>query len=178
MLPRTPRCCRFACALSRCNSGQDGIEIVKLASRALVYVHVPSKTPMFFDTDGRNNLFPTVYALWRVQSAAAGDETCCLPLVVHPPVSKFILNGADVMLPGPGSLAPFLCFLSAGCPRRIRRSLRRDTDSDCHALSFVRGSCASRFAVVLSPKVPGDWISLFPIPLMVYRVFVLFCQAL
>lgn len=103
--------------------------MVKLATRALVYIHVPTKTPLFFDSDGRSNLFPTVYALWRVRqlslslasaeseasSEAAGASTtaagpgggggggggvCCPPLVVHPPVSKFVLNGADVMLPG------------------------------------------------------------------------------
>lgn len=106
---------------------QDGIEVVKLATRALVYFHVPTKTPLFFDSDGRNNIFPTVYALWRVrklwlESGASAAETaptsdatavaaagggsaggggCCCPLlVVHPPVSKFLLNGADVMLPG------------------------------------------------------------------------------
>ncbi|CAM9378933.1 unnamed protein product [Ectocarpus sp. 6 AP-2014] len=99
---------------------KDGIEVVKLATRALVYFHVPTKTPLFFDSDGRNNLFPTVYALWRVgqlasttpgaaaaaagggaAATAAGNEAgrCCPPLVVHPPVSKFLLNGADVMLP-------------------------------------------------------------------------------
>ena len=103
---------------------QDSVEVVKLATRALVYIHVPTKTPLFFDSDGRNNIFPTVYALWRVRelslasseseassgadggSAAAvgggggGGGLCCPPLVVHPPVSKFVLNGADVMLPG------------------------------------------------------------------------------
>lgn len=95
---------------------QDGIEVVKLASRTLVYLHVPSKTPLFFDVDGRNKLFPTVYALWRVRQISAESGTmvaaaktsaqsgpcslCCPTLVVHPPVSKFVLNGADVMLPG------------------------------------------------------------------------------
>lgn len=94
--------------------------MVKLATRALVYFHVPSKTPLFFDSDGRGNLFPTVYAMWRVRqqlearlaSAATaapggrggegeeGGGYCCPLLVVHPPVSKFLLNGADVMLPG------------------------------------------------------------------------------
>ena len=92
--------------------------MVKLATRALVYLHVPSKTPLFFDSDGRNKLFPTVYALWRVRRilAAGGEVTtaaavegsarsaaccgACPTLVVHPPVSKFVLNGADVMLPG------------------------------------------------------------------------------
>lgn len=92
--------------------------MVKLATRALVYLHVPTKTPLFFDSDGRNNLFPTVYALWRVRQLASAVESeassssaavgapatgggcCCPPLVVHPPVSKFVLNGADVMLPG------------------------------------------------------------------------------
>lgn len=103
---------------------QDGIEVVKLATRALVYFHVPSKSPMFFDADGRGNLFPTVYAMWLVrqqlearlaapeaaapggaggeagQGGGGGGRYCCPPLVVHPPVSKFLLNGADVMLPG------------------------------------------------------------------------------
>ncbi|CAM9878045.1 unnamed protein product, partial [Ectocarpus sp. 8 AP-2014] len=50
---------------------KDGIEVVKLATRALVYFHVPTKTPLFFDSDGRNNLFPTVYALWRVGQLAS-----------------------------------------------------------------------------------------------------------
>lgn len=95
------------------------MEVVKLATRALVYFHVPTKTPLFFDSDGRNNLYPTVYALWRVRkiTAASGATPtagaaegvagvgergagCCPTLVVHPPVSKFLLNGADVMLPG------------------------------------------------------------------------------
>ncbi|CAN0182358.1 unnamed protein product, partial [Hapterophycus canaliculatus] len=121
LMPNKASCC--------CPWGKrfcDGIEVVKLATRALVYFHVPSKTPLFFDSDGRNNLFPTVYALWRVRQIVPTSEAgtsapapmsagggggdggtgeggrgcCCPPLVVHPPVSKFVLNGADVMLPG------------------------------------------------------------------------------
>ncbi|CAM9727238.1 unnamed protein product, partial [Choristocarpus tenellus] len=81
---------------------KDGIELVKLANRALVYVHVPSKTPYFFDADGRGNLFPTVYALWatRRKDRESGMGGCCPSLLVHAPVSKFVLNGADIMLPG------------------------------------------------------------------------------
>lgn len=48
--------------------------MVKLATRALVYFHVPTKTPLFFDSDGRNNLFPTVYALWRVRQIVPTTE--------------------------------------------------------------------------------------------------------
>ncbi|CAM9725777.1 unnamed protein product, partial [Discosporangium mesarthrocarpum] len=77
---------------------KDGIEVVKLASKALVYIHVPTKTPLFFDADGRGNIYPTVYALWA--TAGTGSSACCPSLVVHAPVSKFVLNGADIMLPG------------------------------------------------------------------------------
>lgn len=96
---------------------QDGVEVVKLASRTLVYLHVPSKTPLFFDVDGRNKLFPTVYALWRVRQLSAEADAqsgsfslCCPTLVVHPPVSKFVLNGADVMLPGALMESKVGCF--------------------------------------------------------------------
>lgn len=39
------------------------------------------------------NLYPTIFALWRF-------PTMLRCFVVHPPVSSFLLKGADLMLPG------------------------------------------------------------------------------
>lgn len=52
-----------------------------------------TKEPVLFDVSGKGDFCLTVYALWRVADL--------LPkLVVHAPVSEFVLRGADVMLPG------------------------------------------------------------------------------
>uniref|UniRef100_A0A0K6S7S8 SUI1 domain-containing protein n=1 Tax=Chromera velia CCMP2878 TaxID=1169474 RepID=A0A0K6S7S8_9ALVE len=47
--------------------------------------------PVLLDLDGE--IVPTVYGLWRAPDLLPS-------FVVHPPVSKFVLNGADLMLPG------------------------------------------------------------------------------
>ncbi len=61
--------------------------MVKLATRALVYVHVPTKTPLFFDSDGRNHLFPTVYALWRVREIIAAAAAAAATTAAAAPES-------------------------------------------------------------------------------------------
>jgi len=49
---------------------------------------------LFVDPDGHNErFFPTVHALWLAPQLLA-------PLYVHAPVSRFVFNGSDVMLPG------------------------------------------------------------------------------
>jgi predicted ribosome-associated RNA-binding protein Tma20 len=49
--------------------------------------------PLFFDVDGRNILYPTIFTLWKFPSL--------LPHVKIPsPVSSFLLRGADLMAPG------------------------------------------------------------------------------
>lgn len=64
-------------------------------SRVVVYVTEDAREPVLFDATGKGELCPTVYALWRSSGPAL------LPsLVVHAPVSEFVLRGADVMLPG------------------------------------------------------------------------------
>lgn len=60
--------------------------------------------PLFFDTtNGKGELFPTVYALWLVPHLVP-------QLDVHFQVAPFLFGGADLMLPGlslpPGSPVP------------------------------------------------------------------------
>ncbi|RLN45047.1 hypothetical protein BBJ28_00019415 [Nothophytophthora sp. Chile5] len=62
-------------------------------SRMVVYAAEETKEPLLFDVTGKGDLCFTVYALWRAPALLP-------PLVVHAPVSEFVLRGADVMLPG------------------------------------------------------------------------------
>ncbi|KAG6612595.1 putative ligatin [Phytophthora cinnamomi] len=62
-------------------------------SRVVVYAAEETKEPLIFDVSGKGDLCFTVYALWRAPALLP-------PLVVHAPVSEFVLRGADVMLPG------------------------------------------------------------------------------
>ncbi|POM68081.1 Ligatin [Phytophthora palmivora] len=62
-------------------------------SRVVVFAAEETKEPLVFDITGKGDLCLSVYALWRAPALLP-------PLVVHAPVSEFVLRGADVMLPG------------------------------------------------------------------------------
>lgn len=62
-------------------------------SRVVVYASEETKEPLLFDVTGKGDLCFSVYALWKAPALLP-------PLVVHAPVSEFVLRGADVMLPG------------------------------------------------------------------------------
>jgi translation initiation factor 2D len=70
---------------------KGNVTITKLASKSLVYSM--ENIPYFFDLEGRNNFWPTVFALWRAPHILRN-------VVIHPPVSSYILKGADLMAPG------------------------------------------------------------------------------
>lgn len=62
------------------------------ASHTVIYSSGIDNQPLFLDVQG--HLLPTVYALWRAPSLIPTR------ILVHPLVSKYILQGADVMFPG------------------------------------------------------------------------------
>ena len=63
-----------------------------------------SWVPLFIDSD---NFFPSVFFLWKNQEY--------LPIVfIWPPVSKFIINGADLMWPGVANQEQITQNLNAG----------------------------------------------------------------
>ncbi|TVU29700.1 hypothetical protein EJB05_21279 [Eragrostis curvula] len=70
------------------------ITVAKYPNRTLVY-GIEGECPMIFDIDGRGHeLFPTVYALWKVPHllpafTLKGGE-----------VSRYVIGGADLMFPG------------------------------------------------------------------------------
>eukprot|EP00928_Gymnodinium_smaydae_P038878 TRINITY_DN26701_c0_g2_i1.p1 TRINITY_DN26701_c0_g2~~TRINITY_DN26701_c0_g2_i1.p1 ORF type:complete len:580 (-),score=135.25 TRINITY_DN26701_c0_g2_i1:194-1933(-) len=67
-------------------------KVVKLDNRCLLY-SAGDSAPCFFDAEGRGELYPTLHTLWQ-------HPYMMMELTIHPPVSKFVLNGADLMLPG------------------------------------------------------------------------------
>lgn len=70
---------------------KESVTQVKLVNRSILYE--VNDIPMFYDKDDRNNFYPTIFLLWRFPSALRN-------IIIHSPVSEFILNGADLMLPG------------------------------------------------------------------------------
>ena len=67
------------------------ITLTKFTSRTLVYS--VDSVPLFFDVNGRCDFYPTIFALWKV-------PTLLPQVVIHSPVSTFVLRGADLMAPG------------------------------------------------------------------------------
>lgn len=68
------------------------VKAVKLDNRCILY-QVGDAPPSFFDAEGRGEVYPCLPTLWQ--------HPHILPeLTIHAPVSKFVLNGADLMLPG------------------------------------------------------------------------------
>lgn len=69
------------------------VTIDKLSNKKVVY-WIEKEKPLFFDnSNGKGDLFPSVYLMWQYPHILP-------PLVVHHQVSKYILCGADVMAPG------------------------------------------------------------------------------
>ena len=71
-------------------SSKTQVEILKLANKTLLYFSPGDGSggsiPIFFDQDGRNNLYPTLHTLWRIPNALK-------TITIHGPVSEFILRG-------------------------------------------------------------------------------------
>ena len=71
--------------------GKEQFTRIYLATKTIVYS--VGDVPYFIDVEGRNNIVPTVQCLWRLPKLLR-------TFVIHAPVSEFVMNGADLMLPG------------------------------------------------------------------------------
>ncbi|KAL2467558.1 eukaryotic translation initiation factor SUI1 family protein [Forsythia ovata] len=90
------------------------VTVSKYPNRVLVFA-LEGDYPVFFDSDGRGKeIFPTVYALWKVQDL--------LPAFVLKggEVSRFVLGGADLMFPGIHIPAEGLPSFLAGEPWAVK----------------------------------------------------------
>jgi predicted ribosome-associated RNA-binding protein Tma20 len=94
LLLQMPRLSETQEALSALLSGGE-VTQSKLVTKTIVYY--VDNAPMVFDEQGRNRLFPTVLFLFLFPS-------CLRTYVIHGPVSRFVLKGADLMLPGLATL--------------------------------------------------------------------------
>ena len=72
-------------------NGKGSVTLTKLADRTLLYS--VNDVVLFFDVNARNQIYPTIFTLSKYPSALR-------QIIIHSPVSSFILRGADLMLPG------------------------------------------------------------------------------
>jgi predicted ribosome-associated RNA-binding protein Tma20 len=70
---------------------KGNVTVTKLISKTLVYS--VDNIPYFFDALGRSDLYPTIFSLFRYPEMLRS-------IVIYEPVAEFLLNGADLMLPG------------------------------------------------------------------------------
>jgi translation initiation factor 2D len=68
---------------------------IKLANRTILY-SIDGQV-IFYDYQGRNNLYPTLYTLWKCPHMMRTMYT-------YGPVSRYVLRGADFMIPGLANL--------------------------------------------------------------------------
>jgi len=68
------------------------VKLLKLDNRGVLYV-AGDQPPVFFDPEGRQDFYPTLHTLWL-------HPNIMPELTIHAEVSKYVLNGADLMLPG------------------------------------------------------------------------------
>ncbi|XAR57463.1 hypothetical protein NMG60_11025617 [Bertholletia excelsa] len=90
------------------------ITVSKFPNRVHVY-GLEGGFPMFFDVDGRGtDIFPTVYALWRV------PELLPAFILKGGEVSRYVIGGADLMFPGIYIPAEGLPSFAAGEPWAVK----------------------------------------------------------
>jgi len=71
-----------------------GIAGHKIDNKIVLYLQQGKPAPSFYHTDdGKGEIYPTLNTLWQFPYMMS-------ELTIHPQVSKFILNGADLMLQG------------------------------------------------------------------------------
>ncbi|EFJ51539.1 hypothetical protein VOLCADRAFT_56991 [Volvox carteri f. nagariensis] len=70
------------------------LECAKLASPSRVVLYLHDGQPILVDPNGKGDYVPTIFALWRLPTLLPQVH------VKHPAVSRYIVGGADLMLPG------------------------------------------------------------------------------
>jgi translation initiation factor 2D len=71
------------------------LSLAKVASPSRVHIVIADGHPIVYDVSGKGDFHLTVFALWRVPTLLGPPIA-----LVGAPVSRYILQGADLMLPG------------------------------------------------------------------------------
>jgi translation initiation factor 2D len=71
----------------------DDWSALKLKGSGTILYQRTGKPPAFFDLEGRDDLWPSLYTLWVLPEMLPSLE-------IYGPVSRHLLKGADLMLPG------------------------------------------------------------------------------
>ena len=78
-------------SLTETINAKSQVVAVKLSTKSILYF--VNDVPLLFDLCGRNDLYPSVFMLWKLPEMIPA-------ITIHAPVSEFVLKGADLMLPG------------------------------------------------------------------------------
>ncbi|KAG2496973.1 hypothetical protein HYH03_004979 [Edaphochlamys debaryana] len=137
------------------------LEQAKLASPSRVVLYLHDGAPILFDPNGKGDYTPTIFALWRVPTL--------LPqvFVKHPAVSRYLVGGADLMLPGvavpPGGLPPFpkdglvaVCSPGNPMPLALGTAALSSTDAVARLAAAGRGGGKGKLVEVL--QFYGDYL--------------------
>lgn len=82
-----------------------------------IQIYFSQGEPIFFDVDSSGDLFPTCFALAKIPGLVPS-------FLVYAPVSKFILGGADLMVPGIILPTDPSCFGHLGLIKNKRMGIR------------------------------------------------------
>ena len=104
------------------------ITLQKFGGGLRLVLYSLDKRPWLLDTTGNGDFVPTIEALWSAPALVPRIE-------IHAPVSRFVVNGADLMIPGMLTVScglpssDFIITLAVGCCAGVVRSSVRELDA-------------------------------------------------
>ncbi|PNW83028.1 hypothetical protein CHLRE_06g303650v5 [Chlamydomonas reinhardtii] len=130
------------------------LECVKLASPSRVVLYLHDGSPILLDPNGKGDYAPTVFALWR------WPDLLPRVYVKHPAVSRYLVGGADLMLPGvamPAEGLPafqrdqLLAVCSPGnpAPVAVGAAVMDSSDAAARIRGQVPGGCRGKLVEVM-----------------------------
>ncbi|KAG2432033.1 hypothetical protein HYH02_013103 [Chlamydomonas schloesseri] len=130
------------------------LECVKLASPSRMVLYLHDGSPILMDPNGKGDYAPTVFALWR------WPDMLPRVYVKHPAVSRYLVGGADLMLPGvalpPEGLPAFqrdqllaLCSPGNPAPVAVGAAVMDSGDAAARIRGQAPGGCRGKLVEVM-----------------------------
>eukprot|EP00198_Chlamydomonas_reinhardtii_P001918 XP_001691254.1 predicted protein [Chlamydomonas reinhardtii] len=131
------------------------LECVKLASPSRVVLYLHDGSPILLDPNGKGDYAPTVFALWR------WPDLLPRVYVKHPAVSRYLVGGADLMLPGVAMPAEGLPAFQVGqwllavcspgnpAPVAVGAAVMDSSDAAARIRGQVPGGCRGKLVEVM-----------------------------
>lgn len=151
--------------------GGGDLELLKCPSPSRVHIYCHDKVPIIIDASGKGDLIPTIFALWWL----AESPCSLLPIVhvKHPYVSRYLVNGADLMIPGVSIDHPTfprfakdqlvaICVPGNPCPLAVGRTMMSSEELLARQGSGGVGGVKGRLVSIVHCYGDGLWASMEP----------------